>query len=198
MSQRRPVVIIMGELKRVEPVFQRMLISQKLSSMVQHLHHNCTNCWREPSLNSRLWWKMQQIMRVCLPVMFIHSIINIIIIISLLIIGCDRHFLGMYMICQEEGLELPSIFADPAFIRSGGGGNYILSTSCAGYWSFAGGVPPMIENGYGCFYGIEDNRLTFTITDYKRCHETESNAFYNNIKLSLKNMHNILTSGSKL
>lgn len=112
--------------------------------------------------------------------------------------GCDRHFLGLYMIAQEEGLELPSIFGDPAFIKAGGGGNYVLSTSCAGYWSVAGGVPPMVEDGYGCFYGIEDNRITFAITSYKRCPETECTAFFNNLKLSLNNMQTILASGSKL
>lgn len=92
---------------------------------------------------------------------------------------------------------MPSIFGDPAFIRSGGGGNYVLSTSCAGYWSVAGGVPPMVENGYGCFYGIEDNRITFTITNFKHCSETNCEAFFNNIRLSLQNMNHILTTGSK-
>ena len=112
--------------------------------------------------------------------------------------GCDRHFLGLYMIAQEEGLEMPSIFADPAFMRSGGGGNYVLSTSCAGYWSVGGGVPPMVKHGYGAFYGIEDNRITFTITCFKSCPENNCDAFFNNIALSLKNMENILKLGSKL
>lgn len=44
--------------------------------------------------------------------------------------GCDRHLLGLYLIAMENGLELPEIFTDPSFTRSGGGGNYILSTSC--------------------------------------------------------------------
>ena len=102
------------------------------------------------------------------------------------------------MIAQEEGLELPSIFGDPAFIKSGGGGNYVLSTSITGYWGVAGGVPPMVENGYGCFYGIEDNRMTFTITCFKKSPETNGDAYFNNIKLSLQNMINILSTGSKL
>lgn len=112
--------------------------------------------------------------------------------------GCDRHFLGLYMVAQEEGLDLPSIFADPAFMRSGGGGNYVLSTSCTGYWSVAGGVPPMLPNGYGCFYGIEDDKITFTITCFKGCSETNCDAYFNNIRLSLQNMNNILSQGSKL
>ena len=102
------------------------------------------------------------------------------------------------MISQEEGLEMPSIFGDPAFVKSGGGGNYVLSTSCTGYWSVAGGVPPMVENGYGCFYGIEDQRITFTLTCFNRCPETNVDSFFNNIRLSLQNMHQILTTASKL
>lgn len=55
----------------------------------------------------------------------------------------------------------------------------------------------MVENGYGCFYGIEDNRITFTVTDIRHCTETNSEAFFNNIRLSLQNMSHILTMGSK-
>ncbi|RWS24070.1 peroxisomal carnitine O-octanoyltransferase-like protein [Leptotrombidium deliense] len=111
--------------------------------------------------------------------------------------GCDRHFLGLYVICLEEGIELPEIFTDPSFVKSGGGGNYILSTSCSGYWSICGGVPPMREDGYGCFYGIEDDKITFCCTSFKNCNETNSAAFYSNIKKSLLDMLNILNS-SKL
>ncbi|RWS08099.1 peroxisomal carnitine O-octanoyltransferase-like protein [Dinothrombium tinctorium] len=111
--------------------------------------------------------------------------------------GCDRHFLGLYVISLEEGIELPDIFTDPSFIKSGGGGNYILSTSCAGYWNICGGVPPMREDGYGCFYGIEDNKITFCCVSFKNCAETESQVFYNNVRMSLLDMRNILNS-SKL
>lgn len=114
--------------------------------------------------------------------------------------GCDRHFLGLYMMAQEDesGGGFPEIFGDPAFIKAGGGGNYVLSTSLAGYWSVSGGVPPMVEHGYGCFYGIEDEKITFTVSSFKHCLETDSTSFFNNVKLSLNNMQDILASGSKL
>ena len=106
--------------------------------------------------------------------------------------GCDRHMLGLYLVSLEEGHEMPEIFIDPAFMKSGGGGNYVLSTSCSGYWSICGGVPPMREDGYGTFYAIENHRITFVITKFKRCAETNAEAFYKNIKNSLKDMQKIL------
>lgn len=62
--------------------------------------------------------------------------------------GVDRHFLGLYMISTEEGIELPEMFSDPVYYKSGGAGNYILSTSCTGYWNVCGGVPPMYVLGF--------------------------------------------------
>lgn len=53
--------------------------------------------------------------------------------------GCDRHLLGLYLISQESGLSVPDLFLDPAFAQSGGNGNFVLSTSCIGYWRQYGG-----------------------------------------------------------
>ena len=39
---------------------------------------------------------------------------------------------------------------------SGGNGNFVLSTSFVGYTPVFGGVLPMCNNGYGCFYAIQD------------------------------------------
>ena len=50
--------------------------------------------------------------------------------------GCDRHLLGFYLVSFEEGVEIPELFLDPAFFKSGGNGNYVLSTSCTGYIIF--------------------------------------------------------------
>lgn len=44
---------------------------------------------------------------------------------------------------------------------SGGGGNFILSTSCIGYTTVCGGVAPMCPHGYGVFYCIQEDRLYF-------------------------------------
>lgn len=41
---------------------------------------------------------------------------------------------------------------------SGGGGNFVLSTSLTGYTRFSGSALPMVEHGYGFFYAIRDDR----------------------------------------
>ncbi|MEE6466729.1 hypothetical protein FKM82_007035 [Ascaphus truei] len=72
--------------------------------------------------------------------------------------GFDRHLLGLLLIAKEQGLALPELYTDPAFTRSGGGGNFLLSTSLIGYTNVHGGVVPMIHDGYGLFYRIRDDR----------------------------------------
>ena len=38
---------------------------------------------------------------------------------------------------------------------SGGGANFIISTSFVGYSAGHGGVAPMCPHGYGCFYSVQ-------------------------------------------
>jgi hypothetical protein len=40
---------------------------------------------------------------------------------------------------------------------SGGGGNFVLSTSLMGYMRILGGTVPMCPKGYGVFYTIEED-----------------------------------------
>ena len=49
------------------------------------------------------------------------------------------------------------------FVFSGGGGNYLLSTSTIGYTPIVGGVAAMCTDGYGVFYSILPNRLVLFI-----------------------------------
>lgn len=108
--------------------------------------------------------------------------------------GCDRHLLGLYLIAMLEDKKIPELFDDELVRRTN---NYILSTSCGGYWNVCGGVPPLVEEGYGCFYGIEDDAITFCCTAYKPCPETDLQMFYGNLKQTLVDMHKILLT-SKL
>jgi hypothetical protein len=108
--------------------------------------------------------------------------------------GCDRHLLGLYLAAIENGVEIPQIFSDPSFVKSGGNGNFVLSTSCAGYWNICGSVPPMIESGYSFFYGIEPHQYSFTISSYKTCSETSAESLHKNLHSSLIDMQNILNS----
>ncbi|RMX56747.1 hypothetical protein pdam_00021211, partial [Pocillopora damicornis] len=72
--------------------------------------------------------------------------------------GIDRHLLGLQLIAASEGLPTPAIYTDKAWTASGGGGNFVLSTSCVGFSSILGGCAAMVKDGYGAFYSIEDNR----------------------------------------
>lgn len=103
--------------------------------------------------------------------------------------GCDRHLLGLYLIAILEDKKMPELFDDELVRKTN---NYVLSTSCSGYWNVCGGVPPLVEDGYGCFYGIEDDSITFCCTAYKPCPETNLKLFYSNLKETLVDMHKIL------
>lgn len=105
--------------------------------------------------------------------------------------GCDRHLFGLYCIAEENGLPIPDLFTDASYSKrwvtiylswlsalceycvemlikvqfcvsfSGGGGNFVLSTSLVGYSPVGGGVGPMVLDGYGIFYNICPTRLYF-------------------------------------
>ncbi|XP_062955916.1 peroxisomal carnitine O-octanoyltransferase isoform X2 [Cynocephalus volans] len=88
--------------------------------------------------------------------------------------GFDRHLLGLLLIAKEEGLPVPELFTDPLFSKSGGGGNFVLSTSLIGYLRVHGVVVPMVHNGYGFFYQIRDDRFVVSCTAWKSCPETDA------------------------
>ncbi|KAK7872854.1 hypothetical protein R5R35_006725 [Gryllus longicercus] len=106
--------------------------------------------------------------------------------------GCDRHLFGLYCLAVEEGLPIPDFYSQPAYLKSGGGGNFILSTSLLGYTPIGGGVSPMCLNGYGCFYNLMNDRLCFTISVFKASRETSATRFYQNLHRSLMDMKNVL------
>ena len=52
------------------------------------------------------------------------------------------------------------------YLHSGGGGNFVLSSSLAGYQTVVGVGAPMVPHGYGCFYNIRDDRYERTSISY--------------------------------
>ncbi|NWW01485.1 OCTC octanoyltransferase, partial [Oreocharis arfaki] len=88
--------------------------------------------------------------------------------------GFDRHLLGLLLIAQEQGLPVPELYGDKAFTASGGGGNFVLSTSLTGYTRFSGSALPMVQHGYGFFYSIRDDRIITTCSSWKSCPETDA------------------------
>ncbi|KAL8579049.1 hypothetical protein ACOMHN_035988 [Nucella lapillus] len=106
--------------------------------------------------------------------------------------GCDRHLFGLYMVAREEGLPLPQLFLHPAFTKSGGGGNFILSTSCIGYTTVFGGVCPMCPHGYGVFYCIQDDKVYLFVSAWTADEDTDSKAFSSEIWHAMTDIQHLL------
>ncbi|RUS79407.1 hypothetical protein EGW08_012820 [Elysia chlorotica] len=106
--------------------------------------------------------------------------------------GCDRHLMGLYLISQEEGRPVADIFTDSSFTKSGGGGNFILSTSCIGYTSVLGAVFPMCKDCIGCFYRINDNKLTFYVTTWNADESTSSPGYATSVCGALDSMRDLV------
>ncbi|GFO28282.1 peroxisomal carnitine o-octanoyltransferase [Plakobranchus ocellatus] len=103
---------------------------------------------------------------------------------------CDRHLLGLSLIAKKEGRSTPELYTDPSFSKSGGGGNYILVTSCLGYSSILGGVLPGAKhkNSIACFYKINDDKVTFFVSKWNEDVETTCSDFATAICSALDSM----------
>ncbi|KAL0277700.1 UNVERIFIED_CONTAM: hypothetical protein PYX00_004900 [Menopon gallinae] len=114
--------------------------------------------------------------------------------------GCDRHLFGLYCTALEEGMPIPELYNDPSYFKSGGAGNFILSTSCTGYTAISGGVAPMCKDGYGIFYNILPDSIVFIISENLRSKETNAETYFSSLKRSLLDMRFILlySNSSKL
>ncbi|KAH9513266.1 hypothetical protein Btru_034508 [Bulinus truncatus] len=117
--------------------------------------------------------------------------------------ACDRHLLALWLTAKEENLPVPELYQDSSYAKSGGGGNFLLSTSCIGFSTVIGGVLPMCENCIGSFYHINDNRLSFYVTTWNADKDTSSSGFADAICSALDEIKTLLaqknvTTGSKL
>lgn len=91
--------------------------------------------------------------------------------------GIDRHLFGLWCVAFENGLEIPKLYEDELYRRSGGGGNFVLSTSTLGYTINVGCVAPMVPDGYGVFYSMLRENCWVLITVYKDSPETSAEKF---------------------
>lgn len=81
--------------------------------------------------------------------------------------GIDRHLLGLQIAAMQTTGSPPAILTDPSYAKSGGGGNFVLSTSnVSGYPWLWGGFVPMLPHGIGICYGSENDFLSFMITSF--------------------------------
>ncbi|XP_059909780.1 peroxisomal carnitine O-octanoyltransferase-like isoform X4 [Gadus macrocephalus] len=108
--------------------------------------------------------------------------------------GFDRHLLGLYLVSKEEGLPTPHLFMDPLYAKSGGGGNFTLSSSLVGYTTVLGAVAPMVQHGYGFFYRIRDDRIVMSITAWKSDPETDTESLFKTLCSSLHDILHLATT----
>ncbi|RLN57935.1 hypothetical protein BBJ29_005956 [Phytophthora kernoviae] len=81
--------------------------------------------------------------------------------------GIDRHLLGLQIAAMQKTGSPSALFTDPSYAKSGGGGNFVLSTSnVSGYPWLWGGFVPMLPHGIGICYGSENDFLSFMITSF--------------------------------
>ncbi|XP_077978739.1 peroxisomal carnitine O-octanoyltransferase-like [Glandiceps talaboti] len=102
--------------------------------------------------------------------------------------GYDRHLLGLQILAKSTGITMPAIFLDQAWTKSGGNGNFVLSTSLAGYSQTIGACAPMVHNGYALTYIILDERLGFTVTAWKDNPETNAHKFFQTLTDTLNEL----------
>eukprot|EP00794_Sanderia_malayensis_P003570 gene3570-4074_t len=106
--------------------------------------------------------------------------------------GIDRHFLGLKIISQQEGMELPEIFKDKAWKLSGGDGNFPLSTSIAGYdIDKHGGMGPITPDGYGIYYTIKKESIQIFLSTFGTP-GTDCQGMWNAIHDALCNFRDLL------
>ncbi|KAJ8049126.1 Peroxisomal carnitine O-octanoyltransferase [Holothuria leucospilota] len=108
----------------------------------------------------------------------------------------DRHLMGLYITSQELGMDVPEIFTDVSYSKSGGGGNFILSTSQLGRFYQFGAVAPMVKDGYGVFYNILEERYFANVVANKRSEETDCMEFFDQIRRSMMTMRHLLADES--
>ncbi|XP_041762051.1 peroxisomal carnitine O-octanoyltransferase isoform X2 [Anopheles merus] len=91
--------------------------------------------------------------------------------------GIDRHLFGLWCAAYDNGIPIPELYDDPLYSRSGGGGNFILSTSTLGYTINCGYVAPMCADGYGCFYTMLEDCIWAIFSAYRDSTVTSGHKF---------------------
>ena len=100
--------------------------------------------------------------------------------------GIDRHLMGLYVAAVMGGGELPPVFTDHAFKKSGMGGNFRLSTSNVGYTPQFGGFAPMTPDGYGACYALLEGRINIGVSAWRSCALTDCAKFARSIEGALR------------
>lgn len=105
--------------------------------------------------------------------------------------GFDRHLFALKRIWEQlEGGHLPSIFQDTSYSKIN---HNILSTSTLSSPDvMGGGFGPVVEDGYGIGYMIQDNRLGAVVTSYNN--HRDATEYVTHLQSAFEDLHRILQS----
>ncbi|XP_039278604.1 carnitine O-acetyltransferase isoform X2 [Nilaparvata lugens] len=109
--------------------------------------------------------------------------------------GVDRHLLGLKLMAQEKGIEVPDLYTDPGYVRSL---HMRMSTSQVpsksdGFMVYG----PLVPDGYGCCYNPRDNDVNFGITAHVSDSGTSATNFRDALERSLLDMRDLFIPASK-
>ncbi|XP_068157561.1 peroxisomal carnitine O-octanoyltransferase isoform X2 [Drosophila tropicalis] len=111
--------------------------------------------------------------------------------------GIDRHLFGLWCAAYENKLDIPALYDDPLYTKSGGGGNFVLSTSTLGFTANVGYVAPMVFDGYGVFYSITSGEVFINTTAYRDSIKTSARKFNDIFKDSFRKISELLEQLAK-
>ncbi|XP_011638151.1 carnitine O-palmitoyltransferase 2, mitochondrial [Pogonomyrmex barbatus] len=102
--------------------------------------------------------------------------------------GFDRHLFVLKKISEKSGPVKPTIFQDPAYDALN---HNILSTSTlSSPVVMAGGFGPVVSDGYGIGYMIQDKRLGAVVTSYNG--SRNANQYVQALAHAFKSIHDVL------
>ncbi|CAH1784277.1 unnamed protein product, partial [Owenia fusiformis] len=100
--------------------------------------------------------------------------------------GFDRHLFGLRTLAAESG-KSPEMFEDPAYARIN---HHILSTSTLSSPAvLIGGFAPVVSDGFGLGYGVNDARLGCNVACYP---ERPVTGFLKAVEQSLDDIYDVL------
>ncbi|BFZ05488.1 hypothetical protein BsWGS_08529 [Bradybaena similaris] len=100
--------------------------------------------------------------------------------------GFDRHLFCLKNLAETQGLSLP-MFTNPAYLNIN---HIILSTSTLSDPAVQiGGFAPVVSDGFGIGYAVEDKHLGFNVTTYPACNVRD---FISCCEKSLNDIHSII------
>ncbi|KAL7288765.1 hypothetical protein TKK_0016745 [Trichogramma kaykai] len=103
--------------------------------------------------------------------------------------GFDRHLFALRKIAEKSGMKV-DLFHDSAYETIN---HNILSTSTlSSPVVIAGGFGPVVEDGFGIGYMIQDKKLGVVVTSYRN--KKSASEYINSLEASFKDIHKVLLS----